>query len=74
LEKRPIIWADRWAIVTFESVRKLSPEELARLPPEVLAMMNQGQQQNYEDVIVSISARFSKGCLQQFRIWKTESM
>jgi hypothetical protein len=37
-------------------------------------MMKQGQQQDYMDVIVSIFARFSQGHLQQFRIWKTESM
>lgn len=71
---RPIIWTDGWAMVTFESIRKLSPEEIARLPPEVSAMMKQGQQQDYMDVIVSVSARFSKGHLQQFRIWKTETM
>ncbi|UQS16158.1 hypothetical protein [Pseudomonas sp. HS6] len=71
---RPIIWTSNWATVTFESIRKLSPDELARLPPEVSTMLKQGQHQDYMDVIVSISASFSKGHLQQFRIWKTESM
>ena len=71
---RPIIWADGWAMVNFESVRKLSPEDLARLPSEVLAMMKQGQMQDDMHVFVSVFARFSQGHLQQFRIWKTESM
>jgi len=71
---RPITWTDGWTMVTFESVRKLSPGELARLPSEAQDMMKQGQTQDHMDVIVSVSARFSKGRLQQFRIWKTDSM
>ena len=61
---RPITWADGWVMVAFESARKLLPEKLARLPSsEVQGMMKQGQMQDHIEIIVSVSARFSKGHL-----------
>lgn len=70
---QPIDWQDGWAMVNFESKRKPSPEEFARLPTDLQVAMKNGDTQDYYDVVVSVSARFFQGHLDQFRVWKSET-
>ncbi len=70
----PVRNEGRKAYAHFESKRQMRQEEIQRLPAEVQKMIQTGEQQNYYDVIVSITARFNKGQLEELHIWKTETM
>jgi hypothetical protein len=71
---QPISWSDGWAIASFDSKRKLTTGELERQQPDVQATMKQGNMQDYFDVSITVSARFIKGRLQEFRVWKVETL
>jgi len=70
---QPIEWQDGWAMVNFESKRKPTPEEFVGLPTDLQADMKNGAPRDYCDVMVSVSARFFHGHLEQFRVWKSET-
>lgn len=70
----PIRMEGEKAFVNFESKRKVTSEEIKRLPKDVPKMVATGDQQNYFDIFISVTATFNRGRLQEFRIWKAKTL
>jgi len=69
----PVKWKASQGIASFESKKKMSAAELAKLPAEAQAQIAHGDAPDYYDVVITISATFESGKLRELRVWKTET-
>lgn len=70
---RALRWEGTRAFVFYESTKPYSQADVDAFPQEVKAELAAGRLQAHWDVVVSVSGTFAQGCLQELRVWKTQT-
>ncbi|MCA3061709.1 MAG: hypothetical protein ING60_18045 [Rhodocyclaceae bacterium] len=68
-----VTWDADVGRAVYESKRKMKPVDLKTLPADVRKEIKAGRVQNYFDVVVGVTGKFSDGKLVEFRVWKVET-